>query len=119
MYAKALLDVYEPGSPRDVHLFDVFDTMSLYPPIAKWEKIFGSSPLNSVKSISSGFTKLGLLDDHVKFHVGLFDITSAKFRQDATSNTQIAVLRIDGNHYYSYHRTLCTISTSMSQWEEL
>lgn len=102
MFVKALLDTYEKGSSRNVHLFDVFDTMSLYPPISKWQNVFGSNPLNSVKAVSSGFEKMGLLDDHVKFHVGLFENTAAKFRQEATPDTKIAVLRIDGNHYYSY-----------------
>ena len=101
MYVKALLEVLGKGNRRRVHLFDVFDTLSLYS--AKWNSIFGAQSANSVAAISAAFDKLGLLDDGVRFHVGLFNETTQAFgASQRREHRAIAVLRIDGNYYSSY-----------------
>ena len=105
MYAKALLAVYGEEERRAVHLFDVFDTMSLYSG-RRWDGIFGAASANSAGAIAEGFRKMGLLDERVHFHVGLFNSTTRAYRERATSDTRIAVLRIDGNFYASYEECM-------------
>ena len=96
MYVKALLEALGEGSARDVHLFDVFDTTSLYAR-HEFKSIFGTMAANSVAAISEAFFKVGLLDSHVKFHAGLFGDTASAYRLAASPQRPIAVLRVDGN----------------------
>ena len=96
MYVKALLEALGEGSRRDIHLFDVFDTTTLYAR-HEFKSIFGRIDLNSVAAISEAFLKMGLLDSHVKFHAGLFGDTASAHRLAANPQRPIAVLRVDGN----------------------
>ena len=96
MYVKALLETLGEGSRRDVHLFDVFDTQTLYTR-HEFKSIFGKIDSNSVSAISEAFLKMGLLDSHIKFHPGLFGDTASAHRLAANPQRPIAVLRVDGN----------------------
>ena len=102
MYAKAVLDVLGQ-TQRRIHLFDVFDSMSLAGYGGKNSAEFGFIALNSVAAVNNTFQRYGLLDQRVHFHEGLFNETAVRFAHVARRrNSAIAVLRIDGNFYNSY-----------------
>ena len=91
-------------------LFDVFDTMSGLYKSREFTGIFGRVEANSVGAIQESFRKVGLLDERVAFHPGLFSRTTQDYRvqQDAllSGPRPIAVLRVDGNFASSYEDAL-------------
>ena len=112
MYGRAVLDALGE-THRSVHLFDVFDSLSL--PGYAGAQNFGTSAQNSVASIRGTFHKYGLfVEGRVHFHEGLFNDTIPSFlrkrvhhRSNGTTlkdgaRNKIAVLRLDGNFYMSY-----------------
>ena len=102
VFAKAVLNTYGQAG-REVHLFDVFDSMKLLGYASSQE--FGAKPNNSIDAIRASFEAQELMDTHVHFHEGLFNETTAAFRKHHSMKS-IAVLRVDGNFYTSYQDSL-------------
>lgn len=102
IFARAILDVFEQSN-RNVHLFDAFQDITGYGDAMR----FLSVPIRQVKQ---NFEQFGMADKGaVVFHKGFFNRTLPAFRSSFSQRydgASIAVLRIDGNFWLSYHNAL-------------
>lgn len=90
------------GGPidRDLFLFDAFEEIPKSSYGSRSEFLF-----NSQQDVMDIFESLGLADSNIHFRKGLFQKTVPEIENDP-SLAQIAVYRIDGNFYDSYHDAL-------------
>jgi hypothetical protein len=85
---------------RDLFLFDAFEEI----PKEAYGEI-GDFLFNSEKDVGDTFESFGLKDANIHFMKGLFQKTAPKIETNPLLK-QIAVYRIDGNYYDSYHDAL-------------
>lgn len=89
-----------------MHLFDAFDSIARYGPAAEFLSV-------SEKEVQNNSAKYGL-GSGVHYHKDLFNETMPVFYEKHKRRRpalHIAVLRIDGNYFESYHDAL------YSMWE--
>jgi O-methyltransferase len=108
--AIRLTEVALPSPPRTLHLFDSFEGLPLVQPIdgpmaAQWQQTpdgpwYFDNCTASLASVQANFKQLNLLTPTVQFHQGWFAATVPAFAT-ANPDTQIAILRLDGDWYES------------------
>ena len=103
MYAKAVIDSYEPRSRR-VHLVDSFEGLPKSTTSGfdsdHWSRI--EYLRVSKEDIAASFQKLNLLDSDVAFHKGFFRYSAPQLRtQLMAEEKRIVLLRMDGDMYES------------------
>ena len=93
----------ESDMKRGIHSFDAFDNIKEYN---------AADAFLSVKEedVRYWFEKLGVMNEYVYFHVGLFKDTVPRWNPQQ----KIAVLRIDGNFYDSYQDAMYYLYGSVS-----
>jgi len=85
---------------RDLFLFDAFEEIP--------QKAYGAASsflFNTQQDVVDAFESFGLNDSNLHYKKGLFQHTAPELQTDPLL-TQIAVFRIDGNFYDSYHDAL-------------
>ena len=93
----------ESDIKRGIHCFDAFDNIKEYN---------AADAFLSVKEqdVRNWFQQLGVMNEYVHFHVGLFKDTVPLWNPEK----KIAVLRIDGNFYDSYQDAMYYLYGSVS-----